>query len=201
LRQSTQSDLWRTQAKSNKQGSGDYLVEDDDGAYCGKVLSEEEEYLHKLSNRVYEHRLEAGVAREQARKDLPLSTYTEIYWKMDLKNLLHYLSLRCDSHAQLEIRSYANIIAGIVKEICPITFEAWLDYHFCAKTFSRLELIELDSLVDGIELLDLECSDLSKREVEEFRNKIHNLTDAMSPPDFTLNLDDSKPFEYFEEMK
>jgi thymidylate synthase (FAD) len=72
---------WRLQATGNKQGSDGFLPIDDGGAISGKVLSEEEEYLHKLGRRVYEHRLEAGVAREHSRKDLPLSTYTEAYWR------------------------------------------------------------------------------------------------------------------------
>ncbi len=74
------------------------------------MLSEKEELLHKNIREVYEERINNGVAREQARKDLPLSTYTEAYWKIDLHNLFHFLALRMDSHAQYEIRSYANIM-------------------------------------------------------------------------------------------
>ncbi|RPJ66931.1 MAG: hypothetical protein EHM24_20875, partial [Acidobacteria bacterium] len=74
--------------------------------------------------------LEAGIAREQARKDLPLSTYTEAYWKIDLHNLLHFLDLRLDVLAQEEIRSYARIIGeDIVRRWVPLAWEAFLDYR------------------------------------------------------------------------
>ena len=76
----------------------------------GEKLTASERELQDLARRVYQERLDAGVAREQARKDLPLATYTEAYWKVDLHNLLHFLALRMDSHAQLEIREYATAI-------------------------------------------------------------------------------------------
>ena len=74
--------------------------------------------LQDLAREVYEERLEQGVAREQARKDLPLSTYTEAYWKIDLHNLLHFLALRMDAHAQLEIRRYAETIGHEIVARC-----------------------------------------------------------------------------------
>jgi thymidylate synthase (FAD) len=85
--------------------------------------------------------VEKGVAREQARKDLPLSTYTEAYWKIDLHNLLHFLLLRMHPHAQFEIRSYANVIGNeIVKRWCPIVWEAFDDYRISGSKLSRLEI-------------------------------------------------------------
>ena len=73
--------------------------------------------------------MEFGVAREQARKDFPLSTYIEAYWKIDLrKDLLRFLQLRMDRHAQAEIRTYSNAIAKIVKSLLPMTWEAFEDY-------------------------------------------------------------------------
>ncbi len=115
---------WRLQSKSNKQGSEGFLDK-----RTGKHLTEQEEELHQRMVQIYEERLKAGVAREQARKDLPLSTYTEAYWKMDLHNLLHFLELRMDPTAQLEIRSYAHIMGyEIVKKWCPLTWEAFEDY-------------------------------------------------------------------------
>jgi len=96
--------------------------------------------LHEHADRVYRRRLEAGVAREQARKDLPLSTYTEAYWKIDLHNLLHFLSLRMDSHAQLEIRSYANVIGEIfVSALFPLVWEAFKDYRLNAMYLTHME--------------------------------------------------------------
>ena len=111
-KQVTQPDQWRSQSKDNKQGSGAYL-----DLEAGQVLSHAEHELHDQVTRVYHERLECGVAREQARKDLPLSTYTEAYWKIDLHNLLHFLLLRMDSHAQHEIRQYANVIGDEILSI------------------------------------------------------------------------------------
>src|SRR5262249_31481210 len=116
--QRTPKDRWRLQSPVNKQGSSGFLPVE-----AGEKVSKREEELHKLSRKVYEERLSLGVAREQARKDLPLSTYTEAYWKIDLHNLFHFLSLRMDAHAQDEIRAYADIIGRqIVSRWCP---DAW----------------------------------------------------------------------------
>lgn len=134
--QKTAPTEWRTQATENRQGSGVVVNED-----VGNELSAEEERLLRLSREVYEHRLAAGVAREQARKDLPLSTYTEAYWKADLHNLLHFLELRMDDHAQPEIRAYATVIGSeIVGRWCPATWEAFRDYRANSATFSRAEM-------------------------------------------------------------
>jgi thymidylate synthase (FAD) len=96
--------------------------------------------LQEKAREVYEERLKFGVAREQARKDLPLSTYTEAYWKCDLHNLLHFLRLRLDPHAQLEVREYATMIAEIVKEWVPTVWEAFEDYVLYSQKFSRMEM-------------------------------------------------------------
>jgi thymidylate synthase (FAD) len=99
---------------------------------------------------VYVARLAAGVAREQARKELPLSTYTEAYWKIDLQNLLHFLELRMDEHAQLEIRAYADVIGEqIVAKWVPMTWEAFLDYRRGATRLSRIETTILEALAAG----------------------------------------------------
>jgi thymidylate synthase (FAD) len=90
------------------------------------------------------------VAREQARKDLPLSTYTEAYWKVDLHNLLHFLALRMDSHAQEEIRHYALALGEkIVKPLFPLVWEAFLDYRVEAMRLSRLDQEVIQRLVAG----------------------------------------------------
>jgi flavin-dependent thymidylate synthase len=97
--------------------------------------------LQDDARRVYEERLAAGVAREQARKDLPLSTYTEAYWKINLHNLLHFLSLRMDDHAQEEIRAYARVIGEqIVAVWVPHVWDAFLDYRRHALHLSRIEV-------------------------------------------------------------
>ncbi|MBI4607116.1 MAG: FAD-dependent thymidylate synthase [Planctomycetes bacterium] len=127
---------WRLQAAGNRQGSAGFIDPEK-----GAVLSAKEEELHRLTRRYYEERLRAGVAREQARKDLPLSTYTEAYWKIDLHNLLHFLALRMDDHAQEEIRAYACLIGNeIVRRWMPIAWEAFQDYRMQALELSRLEV-------------------------------------------------------------
>src|SRR5205085_7147083 len=88
----------------------------------------------------YQEFLDKGVAREIARIALPASVYTEWYWKIDLHNLLHFLSLRMDAHAQQEIRDYATAMFELIKPIVPIAAEAFLDYHFGSVHLSRLEI-------------------------------------------------------------
>ena len=133
--QSTGNDGWRSQAVSNRQGSDGFLKDND-----GHPLTQSEQELQSLARRVYEERLEAGIAREQARKDLPLSTYTEAYWKIDLHNLLHFLALRMDSHAQLEIRKYAETIGyEIIAKLFPLCWEAFVDYRVHAMRLTQLD--------------------------------------------------------------
>ncbi len=132
---STAPDGWRIQATSNRQGSEGALSPEE-----GEKLTSEETAFHRAARDLYSRRIEQGVAREQARKDLPLSTYTEAYWKVDLHNLLHFLALRMESNAQFEIRSYAETIAReIVRPLFPVTYEAFLDYRLGALSLSRLE--------------------------------------------------------------
>ncbi len=89
-------------------------------------------------------------SREQARKDLPLSTYTEAYWKIDLHNLFHFLMLRKDAHAQLEIRSYANVIGNeIVSRWCPLAWEAFVDYRLKAVSLTRYDAEIVKALASG----------------------------------------------------
>jgi thymidylate synthase (FAD) len=133
--QTTRPNAWRMQSKSNKQGSEGFFDEE-----TGAQLTEREAALQKACRDEYNARLEAGVAREQARKDLPLCTYTEAYWKIDLSNLLHFLSLRMEEHAQYEIREYARIIGEqIVSKWVPMAWEAFCEYSMGSITFSRTE--------------------------------------------------------------
>lgn len=97
---------------------------------------------------VYEERLKFQVAKEQARKDLPLSTYTELYWKCDLRNIFNFLRLRMDSHAQQEIREYATLIGEqIIQPLFPECWQAFVDYQLEALTLTRLEQEVLQRLV------------------------------------------------------
>jgi thymidylate synthase (FAD) len=133
--QTTAPEAWRLQATSNRQGSEGLL-----DVKTGEELSAQEAQFQKQAREIYQKRLERGVAREQARKDLPLSTYTEAYWKMDLHNLLHFLYLRMDSHAQWEIRQYACTIGEqIVRPLFPIAWEAFVDYRLEGMHLTRLE--------------------------------------------------------------
>ena len=133
--QTTTPDAWRTQAANNRQGSGGALDVAD-----GEKMTAEETEFQRAARALYEQRIAQGVAREQARKDLPLSTYTEAYWKVDLHNLLHFLALRMDSHAQWEIREYARTIGEqIVQPLFPLVWEAFVDYRMQGVFLTRLD--------------------------------------------------------------
>lgn len=175
--QRTDPHLWRLQAKDNKQGSSGVVA-----TSAGDLLSAQENALQQMSRKVYEERLDQGVAREQARKDLPLSTYTEAYWKVDVHNLLHFLRLRLDSHAQAEIRAYAEAIAAVLGQWMPWTWEAFEDYRLNARSFSGpehemlfklIEHLPRDVVRDMLEESNLSRhTKLSKREIREFRSKL-----------------------------
>jgi thymidylate synthase (FAD) len=144
--QKTPPDGWRGQSEVNLQGSAGRIDPEQ-----GREFSLREEELHHFAREIYNERIEGGVAREQARKDLPLCTYTEAYWKIDLHNLLHFLKLRMEVNAQKEIRDYAKIIGHeIVRRWVPLTWEAFNDYVMHAQHFSRLELDLLACLLKGL---------------------------------------------------
>ena len=139
----TANNEWRLQSQTNRQGSQGKLAES-----LGAELSSEEKELQDRAREVYQRRLALGVAREQARKDLPLSTYTEAYWKIDLHNLLHFLELRLDTSAQFEIRQYARVIGEeIVARLFPITWQAFQDYRLNAMLLTRLDVEVIRRLV------------------------------------------------------
>jgi thymidylate synthase (FAD) len=134
---------WRTQGTTNRQGSGGRVDE-----VTGSLLSAREQQLHELARDVYEDRLKAGVAKEQARKDLPLSTYTAARWKIDLHNLLHnFLGKRMHPHAQKEIREYACAVAEIVKTIWPRSYALYEEYTLHGVHLSRTEKTALAELL------------------------------------------------------
>jgi thymidylate synthase (FAD) len=144
--QTTPADAWRTQATNNRQGSGDLL-----DVQAGEELTASEREFQDTARKLYEQRIERGVAREQARKDLPLSTYTEAYWKIDLHNLLHFLALRMDSHAQWEIRQYATAIGeGILRPLFPIVWEAFVDYRQSSMFLTRLDCELIQRLMERL---------------------------------------------------
>ena len=114
---------------------------------------------------VYEELLENGCCREQARGTLPQSTYTEFYWKINLHNLLHYLHLRMDAHAQQEIRDYAIAIFDLVKHLVPITMEAFMDFRVNAM---QLTGPEIEAIAGGKQME-------SPGELREFKEKLGRL--------------------------
>lgn len=162
------ADGWRTQSKDNRQGSSGFVESWPEGFDGGRIfplldretgetigharpsdtcspgeyLSSRQDELLRSAREVYEERLRFGVAREQARKDLPLSTMTEAYWKMDMHNLLMFLGKRQHSDAQAEIRCFADAIAGIVEIGYPAVWEAHCDFdrHKDAVSLSRPEI-------------------------------------------------------------
>jgi len=195
------------QSKTNKQGRAGVV---DDGTFhrCESQWKSNEENAKSY----YSNQLSYDVSRELARIDLPLSTYTYWYWKMDLHNLLHFLGLRLDSHAQYEIRAFSNVLAGIVQRIAPDTFEAWLEYEFCGERMSYTEMEMLrqmlvvsvpDQFPNAQQLVQMSTNKdlvsvmpgLSNREVGEFLKKFQPRT----KPDFSLDLSTGKDASFFEE--
>jgi thymidylate synthase (FAD) len=166
-------DQLAAQSAVNRQGRGDVLQ----GAEAARVL----DLLREDATRNYDHYLDmlnenedgavrdpgrAGLARELARMNLTLNAYTQWYWKTDLHNLLHFLSLRADAHAQYEIRVYAEAMLETVKAWVPMAFDAFRDYRLGAVTLSAQMMAIVMRMLGG-EAVTQEGSGLSKREWRE----------------------------------
>ncbi len=207
-----------SQSKKNKQGRGepiDPMVASD---YQERVLQ-----LQKSSSDLYELLIQPDIdlARELARMHLPLSLYTEWYWKIDLKNCLDFLKLRVDKHAQWEIQETARVKAGICNIIAPMSFEAWVDYKYQSRTFSRMEIQLLRKLLqtenarmfgtpDAGQILATrtdqelvynlvgarDAADMSKREWEDLLAVFDPVT-SFEPETFELDLSKAKTAQYF----
>lgn len=190
-------DDFALQSPQNNQGRADIAASEE--LYRDTVARWER--LRAETSELYGGLVAEDVARELARIELPLSMYTQWYWKIDLHNLLHFLTLRVDSHAQLEIRRYAEVMAGMVKRVAPLAFEAWIDYDVCGAHFSRGELDALHQLLDAsddgiatradahLDTGALGALDLSPREVRELVGKLQR----PAPPDFELDLSRMRP--------
>jgi len=181
------------QSPVNNQGRQDQPA----AAELHREAIERWERLREQAASDYGWLLANDVAREIARIDLPLSTYTQWYWKIDLHNLFHFLSLRADPHAQWEIRVFAEVMAGIAKRVAPLSYEAWIDYELAGAHLSRAELDVLRALleprgdgigvragaaaVEGVRLKEL---GLSPREARELLEKL----EPRERPDFELDL-------------
>jgi len=129
----------RKQSTLNRQG-GEEVIDDQTAAEFLQYLDASEAHYAK-----YEELLSKGVSRELARIGLPVSVYTEWYWKIDLHNLFRFLALRMDSHAQKEIQDYAVAMFALIQPIVPVAAAAFLDYTFGSVTLSRLEIEALRS--------------------------------------------------------
>ena len=179
------------QSRSNKQGR--------EGGAPPEVYREAVERWEKLradASDIYRWMLEEDVAREISRIDLPVSMYTQWYWKVDLHNLLHFLSLRVDSRAQWEIQEFARAIAGMVKRVAPLSYEAWVDYDLESRPLTRAERDVLSRVVDAGEDVvsaragasvtkdEMKRAGLSPREIRELAEKLQ----ASDRPDFELDL-------------
>jgi thymidylate synthase (FAD) len=151
----------RKQSASNRQGGEEPMDELTAKEFC--------EYLDKVESSYaeYEKFIEKGVAREIARIALPVSVYTEWYWKCDLHNIFHFLSLRMDAHAQQEIRDYANAMFALIQPIVPIAAEAFEDYQLAGLHLTRLEI---EAVRSGQPL-----QSQNKREQAEWEEKKKNL--------------------------
>jgi thymidylate synthase (FAD) len=151
------SDYIRKQSLTNRQGGSEPIDEMTAGEFLAYLERSEQLYDD------YQKLLDKGMARELARIGLPLSTYTEWYWKIDLHNLLHFLSLRMDKHAQQEIRDYATAMFALIQPIVPIAAEAFMDYQFESMHLTRLEI---EALRTGQPL-----ATENKREIAEWEEK------------------------------
>lgn len=170
----------RAQSKTNKQGTEGQIDSGDATWFCDK-LEESSTEAYKQ----YEAAIDRGVGREQARMLLPVNLYTEWYWKIDLHNLLHFLSLRCDSHAQYEIRVFADAMLEMITPLVPFTVEAWNDYHPYrgAVTLSRLEWAKMQDAIQHLKVnsspvlskYDSSLNSGNKREDAEWQDKVAKL--------------------------
>jgi thymidylate synthase (FAD) len=156
-------EVFRKQCNINKQGSVSVI----------NNLELKQEYLKHTneSHKLYMKYLSMDVSREMARTILPLNIYTEFYWKIDLHNLLRFIRLRSDLHAQEEIRLYSNELKEIVKEYCPVTMEAFENFTLNSMKFSKEELLVLKTKSEPNKIIK------SKSGIIEFNEKIKKLMD------------------------
>lgn len=139
------SDQMRGQSENNKQARSDEVLPGATDMITEMQADQALVYKH------YEGMLEQGLAREIARNNLPLSLYTEWYWQIDLHNLFHFLHLRMDSHAQYEIRVYAEAMAKCAQAVAPLAYEAFEEHKLNALKFSRSECLALSAMLRGEE--------------------------------------------------
>lgn len=158
----------RLQSATNKQGGENTI---DAGSETERSFFE---YLHRAEAlyEEYQQLMDKGVSRELARIALPQSVFTQWYWKCDLHNTLRFLSLRMDSHAQKEIRDYAQAMCQLIEPLCPFTIEAWRDYELESVHLTR---IEIEAIRDSVRTCERSCAielkTTNKREQAEWDAK------------------------------
>lgn len=149
------------QSDNNKQGSGE-IFDPDTAEKIINSLTNDSNFVYSH----YEHLIKEGLAREIARSNLTLNYYTQFYWKIDLHNLLHFLRLRVDKHAQYEIRVYAEVMLDIIKKWVPMTYNAFLEYRLESACISKKGLEVIRKSIKG-EKLTREESGINQREWNE----------------------------------
>ena len=172
------------QSAINRQGRGD-ILKGDQAKKVLNLLKNDAERTYKNYEEMLNQRYDGstidenkiGLARELARMNLTLNTYTQWYWKTDLLNLMNFLRLRADHHAQYEIRAYADIMLDTLKRWVPIAYEAFMDYRVGGTEVSSKGKLILQKLISG-EKISIEDSGLSKREWNELMEAF-NLKDKM----------------------
>lgn len=161
-------ELCTTQSAQNRQGGTGDPIADADSVAASFVETQQEAYGK------YESYLEKNMRRELARINLPVSLYTEWYWKIDLHNLFHFLHLRLDSHAQYEIRVFGEAMASLVKDRVPLAWKAFEDYRLGSMHLTRLDIEALKAVLAKDEL-SLETAIPNSRERREFKEKLERL--------------------------
>ncbi|MDD2943394.1 MAG: FAD-dependent thymidylate synthase [bacterium] len=169
-------ELCTTQSAQNKQGGTGEQIEGSAAASESFRSTQSEIYEQ------YQQYISSNMRRELARINLPLSMYTEWYWKIDLHNLLHFLALRLDAHAQYEIRVFAEAMAEIVKQYVPLAWKAFSDYRLGGMALSGQEIELIKQLLNG-QKIDIDGTMPTKREAKEFRDKLAEL--GVSSPEAT----------------
>ena len=164
------------QSKDNKQGRSQEPVPQEIVERFLRFLKEDRDTAYEH----YEQFLQDNIARELARTVLPLSTYTQFYWQMNLHNLFHFLHLRMDAHAQKEIRDFANQVAVCVKGVAPMAWEAFEVYKLHARRFSREEMVILKKLLNG-EPMPPDAFDGKVTLLREFEEKLDMRVSAPEP--------------------
>ncbi len=166
------------QSQSNRQGRGE-VISGDQAKKVLNLLKKDAEQTYDnyetMLNERYDGSIidekKVGLARELARMNLTLNTYTQWYWKTDLLNLMNFLRLRADHHAQYEIRAYADVMLDTVKRWVPITYEAFMDYRVGGTEVSAKGKKIIQKLISG-EKVEAEKSGLSKREWNELMSAL-----------------------------